>query len=369
MGGHIMVVKKLFSPGPVLVEENVRNSLLHYDICHRSQEFEELFKAIQNKILALYNADSSYYPLVISGSGTSANESVLSSVIRENDEVLLITNGVFGERLLEILDCYRIKTIKASFKWGEYPSLEKIEELLKNNPGIALVAMVHHETSTGMINPVHEVGKLCRQYQKIFFVDAVSAFAGEEIDVIKDNIDFITSVGGKCVAAFPGSAFICSKKEHLEKLNKSQCRNVYLSLFKHYESAKNNNQTPNTPNVTLFWALDQALGNIMTYGKSRWIEGHAELARYIRAGVKRLGMRLLLSEHMSNTVTSVFLPENIDLQTFLNEMEDRGYVLYMGKGDYAKQNMFQIANMGNITKDDCDAFLNELEKCLCKLSK
>ena len=206
-----MAAPKLFSPGPVMVKDNVRWSLLHYDICHRSKEFEAMFVDTQEKINKLYNADDNYYSVIVSGSGTSANETVLSSIFKPGDAALLIRNGVFGERLLEILTKYNVPLVEAVFDWGTYPDINVIEDLLKANPQVKVVAMVFHETSTGMINPVYEVGQLCKKYNKILSVDTVSAAGGENIDVVKNNISVCTSVGGKCVGAFPGSAYVCAR--------------------------------------------------------------------------------------------------------------------------------------------------------------
>ncbi len=358
----------LFSPGPVLVEDSVRQALLHYDICHRSPEFEELFCSIQEKVLRLFQADNSYYALVISGSGTSANETVLSSIFKKDDECLLVSNGVFGEKLEEILAKYNVKTWKPSFEWAEFPSTDKIEATLKANPGIKTIAMVFHETSTGMINPVGEVGKLARKYKKLFFVDCVSAAAGEFIDVVNTNIDICTSVAGKCLGGFPGSAYICAKEEILKNTSSEQGKNVYLNLGKHYTFAKKSSQTPNTPNVNLFWALDEALRLILDEeGLDVRISRYRECASMIRNGLRKLGLTLLLPEdQMSNTVTSVFLPKGHNLEQFILNMGNDGYVIYPGKGKYQEMGMFQVANMGAIYPRDCGGFLDALAKNLKK---
>lgn len=353
---------KLFSPGPIMVKDNVRQALLHYDICHRGTEFEALFEDTQKKINKLFNADDSYYSVIVSGSGTSANETVLSSVFKDDEQVLLVKNGVFGERLEEILVKYNVPMVEASFEWGEYPDTAKIEELIVKNPKIKVVAMVFHETSTGMINPVKEAGALCKKYNKWFYVDSVSAAAGENIDVVENNITFTSSVGGKCLGAFPGSAYICAKEEVLKSITKDMGKNVYLNLAKHYASAKESHQTPNTPNVTLFWALNQALTNILEEGLDKQIERYKKCASILREGLKKLGLKLLLPEkYMSNTVTSVFLPEGKDLGKFIKDMENSGYVVYPGKGKYMDMGMFQVANMGEIYEEDCKEFLKVLE--------
>ena len=360
-----MMKPKLFSPGPVLVRDDVREALTHYDICHRGTEFEKLFEDMQGKINKLFNADNSYYSLIVSGSGTSANETVLSSVFQGDDQVLLVKNGVFGERLEEILRKYSVPMVEASFEWGDYPDAGKIEELIASNPKIKVVAMVFHETSTGMINPVKEVGGLCKKYGKWFFVDSVSAAGGENIDVVENNITLTTSVGGKCVGAFPGSAYICAKEEVLKTITAEQGKNVYLNLGKHYAEAKKCHQTPNTPNVNLFWGLDRALSNILEEGLDKRITRYQKCAAILRKGLQDLGLKMLLPEkYMSNTVTSVFLPEGRDLQGFLTDMENRGYVVYSGKGKYMNMGMFQVANMGEIYEEDCVEFLKVLRECL-----
>jgi len=356
----------LFSPGPVMVKDNVRQALLHYDICHRSPEFEEMFRDTQAKILKLFNADESYYSVIVSGSGTSANETVLSSCFKPGEKALLIRNGEFGNRLKEILDKYNVPTVDCEFAWAEYPCLCKVEEALKANPDVKVIAMVFHETSTCMINPVCEVGQLAAKYGKWYYVDSVSAAAGQNIDVVKNNITFTSSVGGKCLGAFPGSAYICAKEDVLKQITPEMGKNVYLNLGKHYAIAKAKSQTPNTPNVTLFWALNVALTNIFSHETlAGRIGRYQECAKILRDGMREMGLRFLLEDkYMSNTVTSVFLPEGVDLSKFINDLDDAGYTVYKGKGAFEAQGMFQVANMGEIYPEDCVKFLEALKKAI-----
>ena len=204
---------------------------------------------------------------------------------------------------------------------------------------------------------------MCQIWKK-YFVDAVSAAGGENIDVVANHIDFVTSVGGKCVGAFPGSAFICAKEALLKNITNTQCKNIYLNLYKHYHFAVTKHQTPNTPNVTLFWALNQALTNILETGLDSQIIRYQSCAAIIRKGAQKLGLKLLLDDHMSNTVTSFFLPEENDIEQFKVAIEQAGYILYPGKGKYTDMGMFQIANMGEIFENDCRIFLDVLEEVL-----
>ncbi len=246
-----------------------------------------------------------------------------------------------------------------------------IEKAIVDHPNVKVVAMVFHETSTSMINPVSAVGQLCKKYGKLFSVDCVSAAGGQNIDVVENNIAICTSVGGKCVGAYPGSAYVCARKDLLESLTADQCKNVYLSLYKHYRTAVETHQTPNTPNVNLFWPLNVALTNILEDETlAGRIARYQRCAKIIRDGVKALGCRLLLEEDQAaNTVTSVFLPAGIDAQAFIDEMMLRGYTFYIGKGDYGKQGMIQVANMGEIYEQDCLNMLEVLEVVLNKMKK
>jgi 2-aminoethylphosphonate-pyruvate transaminase len=355
----------LFSPGPVMTRQNVRESLMHYDICHRSKEFEAMYAGLCKKINRIFNADDTYRSVVISGSGTSANETVISSVLNDGDKVLLLRNGEFGDRLKQLYDQYKIEYVDCAFEWGTMMDVDDVEAALRANPEVKMISMVFHETSSSMINPVPAVGALADKYGKWFHVDCVSAAAGQHIDVTDNHITFATSVGGKCVGAYPGSAYVCAKIDVLETLTPEMGRNVYLNLARHYQKAKSNEQTPNTPNVTLFWALDTALDNILSEGLDAQIARYQECAKILRDGMRELGLKMLLpDEQMANTVTSVFLPAGMDLEAFLSDMEAHGYTVYAGKGVFYDQNMFQVANMGEIYPEDCHKFLGVLKECI-----
>ena len=358
----------LFNPGPVMPSERVRQSLIRDDICHRGPEFMELFADTVMKINKLFKANDDYQSLIISGSGTSANETVLSSIFGKDDAVLLVTNGVFGERLEEIIDKHEVKKYVARFDWGQQVDPAVVEEMLAKHPEITAVAMVYHETSTAMINKVKEVGAIAKKMNRIYFVDAISAGAGEDIDVIDQQIDIITSVGGKALGAYPGSAYVCARKTILDGLKAENCKTVYLNLYKHYQIAIKNNQTPNTPNVTLIFALNEALTEYLENPSAK-LDRYVACSTMLREGLKKMGLKFFLPEsEMSNTVTSVLMPKNVDVLAFIDALEaDERYVVYSGKGPLLEvHNMLQVANMGEIYPADCELFLKAFERQLAK---
>ncbi len=359
--------KLLFSPGPVITTETVKKAALSPDICHRSPMFEELYAKLRKDIVKLFKAnEEEYLSVVVSGSGTASNEMILSSTVDQEDKVLLVTNGEFGNRLKDIINCYQIDLVEIKYEWGKYPDLNQIESALKNESKIKLIAVVFHETSTGMINPVGEIGKLAKRYNKLFFVDAISAVGGEDVNMVRDNIDFCTGVPNKSVAGPPGLSFACVNRSAIEQIKNVKRKNIYLNLQAHIKFAEENNQTPNTPEVVQFIMLQKALDELFEEGLENRIKRYKKLSNMIRQDIRDMGLKMLIDDEsiMSNTVTSVFLPESISVTSFIDRMDREGYVLYPGKGPLLDKNMFQIANMGHLTEEDTRNMLDTIKKIL-----
>ena len=362
-----MIEKKmLFTPGPVMTSEAVKAVLLQPDIPHRQPVFEQYVRRIRESLLRLSGAGTGTTAVVVSGSGTAANETALSSIVRPNEAVLLLTNGEFGERLRGILEVYAYPLHVLDFGWAVPYDLGAVRKTLAENPSIGWVCMVYHETSTGMRNPVGAVGGLTADAGRRLFVDCVSAIGGEPLDVMRDQIDVCTGVPNKAIAGLPGVSFVIARRSSVPELGKDMPRrNVYLNLQKHMEWSDRAEQTPNTPSVQMFVALDAALQELLAEGLEERFRRYAECAGIIRTGLERLGLRLLLpAEDRSNTVTTAFLPGGVRVDEFIEAMDGQGYVLYPGKGPLLEQSCFQVANMGWILPDDCRRLLQVMESTL-----
>ncbi len=364
-----MIEKKhLFSPGPVMTSPRVKASLTHPDMCHRRPMFEQILARVRMNILKLFGANDDFTSVVVSGSGTAANETALSSIIKPGEEVLLIMNGEFGERLLEILSCYKYPLHVLDYAWGELPNVDDVNTTLQKHPKIQWVCMVFHETSTAMINPVREVGEIVHQFNKYFYVDCVSAFGGEDINVIRDHIDICSGVPNKAVSGLPGVSFVVARRSSVPFAEEAPLRNVYLNLQKHITYADKLGQTPNTPSVNMIVALDESLQELLEEGLPARIQRYQACARIIRQGVRKLNLKIMLDDgSSSNTVTSVFLPEELSMNNFIDRLDEKGYVVYPGKQHLLDQNMFQIANMGQILVEDCQKFLKVMEETLVEM--
>ncbi len=220
----------LLNPGPATTTDSVKQALVVPDICPREQEFGDLGGKIRKKVVAVVNGEDSHTAVVLAGSGTAAVESCLSSVIGENHHVLILDNGAYGKRAEQIVNSYGISSTVYRIDWGEYPDLNKIEQLIQQTPDLTHFFFVHHETTTGMLNPLPELIQLCQQYNLVSIVDAMSSYAGMPIDVRKTPIDYLISSSNKCIQGFAGISMVIAKQKELESTEKIPLRNFYLNL-------------------------------------------------------------------------------------------------------------------------------------------
>jgi len=354
----------LFTPGPVNVAKNVRMAMSREDICHREIEFECLLQSIEDKLLKLFEIKNiaDYRAVVITGSGTAANESILSSVVGDKN-ILIISNGEFGERLFNLSKVHNRNTFLLEFAWGRGFDLGKIEDYLKKHK-IDIVAMVHHETSSGMLNPLEKVGALLKAYGVMFIVDCVSSAGAEVVDMEKSHIAFCSSSSSKAIGSYSGLSFVVGKTEEFEKLKNLPAKTAYLNLYKFYDFISTVSQTPNTPAVHLLYALEQALINILNEGVSNHYAHIKKKASRLRKGMLDLDLKFLLDQKdMCSMLTTVYIPSHIDVSIFRQKLREKSIIIYEGKGCF-KNRVFQVGNIGELFSEDIQFFLDSLEEIL-----
>ena len=354
----------LFTPGPVNVAKNVRMAICKDDICHRESDFDCLLQSVESKLLKLFEIKNiaDYQAVVITGSGTAANESILSSVVG-NKNILILSNGEFAERLFNISKVHNENTFLLEFAWGERLDLERIEAYLKEHE-IDIVAMVHHETSSGMLNPLEKVGALSKANGSMFIVDCVSSAGAEVIDMEKCHIAYCSSSSSKAIGSYPGLSFVVGKTEEFKKLKNLPVKSTYLNLYKFYHFIKTFSQTPNTPAVPLFYALEQTLVNILNEGVSNRHAAIKRKANLLRQGMLDLGLSFLIDQKdMCSVLTTVNIPSHIDVDIFLQKLREKSIIIYEGKGCF-KGRVFQVGNIGELTFVEIQFFLDSVREIL-----
>lgn len=353
----------LLNPGPVNVTDRVRQALMLPDLCHREKEFSDLMADIRAKLLKAFNIEEEYTSALISGSGTAALEMAVSSSLSPDRSMLVIENGVYGERIGKICDIHKLNRHTIKLGWGEPPNLEIIEKELKQNPDIEIVSLVHHETTTGLLNPLKEIGELARRYEKIFLVDCISSLAGDEIDFKAFPIDIAVGTANKCVQGFPGVAFVLFQKKDLERLNKIPERTLYFNLTG-YHKAQEKGGLLFTPAIPAHYALDVALDELIEETVAGRVQRYATAAKFLRDGFQEMGLEFLIPEGWrSNCLTGLHLPKGVSYETLHGELKANGFVIYAGQGNLSNS-IFRIANMGDITQEEFQRFLKVL-KTIC----
>jgi 2-aminoethylphosphonate-pyruvate transaminase len=355
----------LLNPGPVNLSDRVRQALLKPDLCHREPEFFELQDSIRRRLVNVYDLDPDQWTAVlISGSGSSAMEAMVSSLLPENGHLMVIENGVYGERLSNIASVHNIPLTKMHLEWGAEIVVQDVQAVLDKQPAITHLAVVHHETTTGRLNPLNGLGRLCAERNIELLVDAVSSFGGEALDFDADAITACAGTANKCLHGIPGLAFVMVRRSVLAQQYYQQ-RTLYLDL-KSYYNAQEKQSTPFTPAIPAFYALDEALAELQeAQGWSVRHQQYRQLADKVSDGLAEQGIELLLPGDVSSVVLrSYHLPPGLSYQQLHDALKQEGFVIYAGQ-QQLENSIFRISTMGTITSEDIDRLLqafNALDK-------
>jgi 2-aminoethylphosphonate-pyruvate transaminase len=348
----------LFSPGPVMTSARVKAALVHHDVCHRDLDYSAVVERLQQKLRPAFGASPAHEMLLITGSGTAAMEMAISSVVPPQKKLLVIANGAFGDRLDEIAALHGIPRVVLRWPWGELPDVRDVARALEADPEIATVAMIQHETSVGLMNPVGEVGRLCRARGVTLIVDAVSALGVEDVDVVRDGVDICYSSANKCLHSVSGVSFLCVAPEVWPRIAALPPRVYYLDLIRHRRYLEELRQTPFTPAVSSFFALETALDELAEQGG---VPARREIYRKRSLRIRRvfadLGFESFTNTgRESHTISMLRLPDGLSVDDLYERMKARGFIIYRAKGDLADR-YIQIANMGELSDATIDAFL------------
>jgi aspartate aminotransferase-like enzyme len=352
----------LMIPGPVKVPQRVLRAMSKPMISHRSADFEKIYEDCRLRLRDLF--DTKNEVVVLSGSGTAGMEAAVGGIIGKGEKVVTITNGKFGERFTELGDRYGT-SVPLDFPWGTPFDLERVKAALEE--GAKAITMVHNETSVGIVNPAKEVGKLARKYDAVFIVDGISSVGGNEFLTDEWGVDIAITGSQKCLAVPPGLAMVAVSERAMDLLEEGK-GGYYTDLKAHLKKAKKN-QTPYTPAVSLFFALQEALTIASEEGFPERRARMAGLAGGVRAAASSLGIELFpqVNEHTtySNTVTAMKMPNGINDSQLRGGMRKRGVVVSGGQ-EGLKGKIFRIGTMGACTEADVLRTISTLELVLKK---
>ena len=356
---------KLLIPGPLTTTDTVKKEML-FDHCTWDDDYKKITLSIREKLLNLAHVSEPEYTVVLmQGSGTFGVESVLTSVIGEEDTLLIAANGAYGERMGDIARHAGIHYLMYEEDYNKIPSAEKIREILAEHPEITHVSMVHSETTSGILNDIASVAKVVKGAGKTFIVDAMSSFGGVDIPVGDLEIDFIISSANKCIQGVPGFSFIICNREKLME-SKGKARSLSLDLYDQWETMNKDGKWRFTSPTHVVLAFAQALkemeeeGGIVARAKR-----YEENNRLLIQKMAEMGIRPYIgSEHQGPIITTFLYPEhhNFSFQDMYQYIKDRGYAIYPGKVTYA--DTFRIGNIGEIYKEDIEKLCSIIKEFL-----
>jgi len=362
-----MIKYKLLTPGPLTTTETVKQAML-VDHCTWDDDYKQITVDICNHLLKLAHCSPENYSTVLmQGSGSFGVEAVLSSAIGKNDKLLVITNGAYGNRIEEMASILKIDYHVIDVPYNMQPDPLQIDEYLKANPDNTHVAVVHCETTTGILNNIEAISKVVKAHNQILFVDAMSSFGGMEIEVEKLNIDFIVSSANKCIQGVPGFSFIIAKTEELIK-TKGKERSLSLSLYGQWEEMKKDGKWRFTSPTHVVLAFEQALKELAEEGgiAARNARYQANMDR-VRSGFSELGLKpYLRAEVQSPIITTFEYPgKDFSFLDMYNFIKERGFAIYPGK--LLGLETFRIGVIGEIYLEDIEKLISVMTEYLAQV--
>ncbi|WP_049969453.1 pyridoxal-phosphate-dependent aminotransferase family protein [Haladaptatus cibarius] len=349
----------LLNPGPVPLAREVRTAMSEPMVSHRSAEFESVYERAQNSLDYIFERSSldgtkttsGGTSLVFNGTATMAMEAAVANLAGEGDEVVTVVNGKFGRRFKRIADRYANVT-PVEFDWGHSIDPEAVAEAVSDDTKV--VTMVHNETSTGLLNPVAEVGEIAAEHDAYFVVDGVTALGGDEFLVDDWNVDVAVTDAQKCLAAPPGTSAMYATPRAQEAFDGENAP-FYEDLDWHLRKAESH-QTPFTSAVPLFRGLAVAVENIEEEGMPERISRHRSQSRAFRAAFMAMGLSMFPEKNeesaYSNTLTAISLPAGVreNPDAFFDAVTDRSVSISGGQAHLGGE-IFRVSNMGNLSSE------------------
>ncbi len=362
------IVKRnvLLNPGPSTTTDTVKMAQVVPDICPREKEFASLMKGLREDLVKIVHGDLRKYTSVLfCGSGTVNIDVCINSLLPEGGKVLVVDNGAYSTRAVEICQYYGLPHIDLKFPVDQRPDLAVVEETLKNNPDIKLVHTTHNETGTGILNPIREIGALAHKYGAVFTVDTTSTYAMRPINIEEDNIDFCMASAQKGLMAMTGLSFVVGNRAIIEKSKDYPKRSYYCNLFLQYDCFEKTGEMHFTPPVQTIYATLQGIKEYWAEGEEGKWARHTRVFNAINEGLDKLGFKQVIKpEWRTGLVSTAIYPDdpNWSFEKVHDYCYERGFTIYPGK--ISSTNTFRLCALGAIDVKDIEDFFVVFEEAL-----
>lgn len=355
-------MQNLRIPGPTPCPDDVLKEMSHVMVNHRGPEFAAALTSATEKLKTIFQTKNDLF--ILTSSGTGGLEAAVVNILSPGDTVLGVSIGVFGDRFATIARTYGANVIDLKFEWGTAADPEAVRKALSENPEIKAVLVTHNETSTGVTNPLKEISKVVKEFDKLLLVDAVSSLGSINCPVDEWGIDVVVTGSQKGWMVPPGLAMVAISEKGWKANAEAKMPRFYWDFAKaknYYEKG----QTPWTPALSIIFALDLALSKLTEEGVEAIFAKHEKMGQKTRDGIKALGLSLFSDEKFaSNTVTSIKATNGLDIKK-LNTMMREEYGIVLGGGQqHLGGKIFRIGHLGYVNEADIDDVLEKLKICL-----
>ena len=362
-----MEVKRniLLNPGPSTTTDTVKLAQIVPDICPREKMFQSIMAPMRRDLVKIVHGGDDYTAVLFCGSGTICIDATLNSLLGKDKVALVVNNGSYSQRAVDVLHYYGLPFIEIRQPIDNTPNLSVIENELKNNNNVGFVYMTHHETGSGLLNPIREVGALAHKYGAFFITDTTSSYAMIPINVYDDNVDFCMASAQKGIMGMTGLSYVIGKKSIIEDSKNYPKRSYYCNLYMQYEYFERTGEMHFTPPVQTIYAAKQALIEYWNEGEIKKWERHQRIMKAIHDGEERLGFKEVLPrEVQSGLVSAVRYPDDVNwnFDKVHDYCYERGFTIYPGKIE--RQGTFRLCALGAIDESDIFEFWRVFEEAL-----
>ncbi len=356
--------KRLFTPGPTPVPEEILLEMAKPIIHHRTAEFRKINEEVERDLQELFQTKNPV--ITLASSGTGAMEAALSNILSPGEKALVIKGGKFGERFAEICIAYGVEVVPLDVEWGKAVEPESVRKILDNNQDIKAVFTTLCETSTGVLTDIRAIGKIVAEFpDTVLVVDAVSSLGAVSCKTDEWNLDMVVTGSQKALMLPPGLSFLSISEKAVKKMESSKSPRYYLDLKKYLKSLEKFD-FPFTPAVSLILGLKKSLALIREEGLENVLKRHQILAEATRAAVQAMGLELL-AEKPANALTAVKVPEGIDGNELTKMLKEKYGINFAGGQAQLKGKIFRIAHLGYFDKLDIILAISALEMALSEL--
>ncbi|WP_249436021.1 alanine--glyoxylate aminotransferase family protein [Paenibacillus sp. Marseille-Q4541] len=355
---------RMATPGPTYVPQEILLAGAQELIHHRSPHMEEIMEEVNEGLPVLFGTEQKVFTML--SSGTGAMEAAVANCFQEQDKVLVVSNGYFGERFADIARVYGVEPIEIVSPWGTSVDILQVEEAYFNNPEVKGILVVYSETSTGVTNDIERIGQFFQDKDVLVVVDAISGLLSHELQMDNWGIDVVLAASHKGFMMPPGLAFVSISEKAWTRLEKIKAKTYYFS-FKRFK--KFYPMSPSSPGVSLIFALRASINMLMREGLKECYQRHQLIAEATQKGLESLGFELFVCDPVrrSNTVTTALAPQGLDTSRLLKILSSEyGMTVTGGQGEF-KGKMIRVGHIGSVDFLDLFSVFGAIELALSEM--